>query len=142
VPVFEERLVCVASASHAGARRRGMQLQELAGEPFVLYGRGSTTRAILDAAFAAAGFAPQVAMETASPEAMKRLAEVGVGITVMPEALVGDEVAAGRLVRLAVDDVRFERRLGTAILRGRTLSAAARRFLEFVQRRFPPLAER
>lgn len=142
VPMFEERLVCVASPAHAFARRRGTRLQQLAAEPFVLYGRGSTTRAIIDAAFDAAGVAPLVAMETASPEAMKRLAEVGVGITVVPEALVHDEVQAGRLVRLAIRDVRFERRLGTAVLRGRQLSTAATRFLALVQRHFPPLVRR
>jgi DNA-binding transcriptional LysR family regulator len=138
--IFEERLVCIAAPTHRLAGARRLHLADLAAEPLVLYGRGSTTRAMLDAGFAAAGVTPQVAMETASPEAMKRLAEAGVGITVVPEALVRDDVATGRLVRLAVRDARFERRLATVVLRGRRLSSAAARFLALTHARFRPLA--
>jgi DNA-binding transcriptional LysR family regulator len=139
VPIFQERLVCIAAPGHRLAGARTLRLAQVAAEPLVLYGRGSTTRATLDAAFAAAGAIPHVAMETASPEAMKRLAEVGVGITIVPEALVAEDVASGRLVRLRVRDARFERRLGTVVLRGRRTSSAAARFLALVHRRFPPL---
>lgn len=139
VAIFEERLVCVAAPTHRLAAAPRLRLARLADEPLVLYGSGSTTRTMLDAVFAARGVEPHVAMETASPEAMKRLAEVGVGITILPQALVRDEVASGRLVQLEIRDARFERRLATVVLAGRRPSDAAARFLALVHRRFPPL---
>ena len=139
VPIFEERLVGVAAPGHRLAAKGNLRLARLAAEPLVLYGTGSTTRAMLDAGFAAVGVQPHVAMETASPEAMKRLAEAGVGITILPQALVRYEVAAGRLVQLDIRDARFERRLATVVLRGRPLSPAAARFLALVHARLPPL---
>jgi DNA-binding transcriptional LysR family regulator len=78
-------------------------------------------------------------METASPEAMKRLAEVGVGLALVPERLVGDEEARGRLCQLRLRDASFTRRLATAVHRQRDLPAAARGFLAALYRRYPPL---
>ena len=65
---------------------------------------GETTAAAI-----AHGVAPNVVMETGSPEAMKRLAEVGMGVAILPEALVRPDIAAGRLRRLHVAEARFER---------------------------------
>lgn len=139
LPVFEEELVCVAAAHHPLAGRRAHPLRALAAYPLVLYAHGSNTRAVLDAVFDAHGIVPDVAMETASPEAMKHLAQAGVGICIIPEALVRDDVAANRLSRLRTSDARFLRRLGTAVHRTRPLSPAGRDFLALVHRRYPPL---
>jgi DNA-binding transcriptional LysR family regulator len=139
VPIFEDSMVCVAARGHPLAARRSVLLATVAAEPLVLYGRGSTTRATLDAVFQHHGLIPNVAMETASPEAMKRLAEVGVGIAIVPEELVREEIASGRLSRIAVSNARFARRLATAVRRGRELPAVARGFLDLVYRRYPPL---
>lgn len=138
--VYEERLVVVAGPGHPLADGRSpVGLADVAAHPLVLYGRGSTTRSLLDAVFERRRLVPEVAMETASPEAMKRLAEVGVGLTIVPEALARDEVAAGRLVRIEVSDAVFTRRLGTAVRRARVLAGTAERFLELLHRRYPPL---
>jgi DNA-binding transcriptional LysR family regulator len=139
-PIWEDRMVCVAAPGHGFAAGPPVRLAELARQPLVLYGRGSVTRALLDEVFARRGLEPHVAMETASPEAMKRLAEVGVGIAIVPEALVRHEVASGRLQALAVRDARFERRLGVAVRRARPLPDAALRFLEILDRHHPALA--
>ncbi|MFQ5601180.1 MAG: LysR family transcriptional regulator [Candidatus Krumholzibacteriia bacterium] len=142
VPIYEDRMVCVASPTHPLASRRSLRLASIAAHPLVLYDRGSTTRALLDTVFSARGLTPNVAMETASPEAMKRLAEVGVGIAILPEAQVRAEIADGRLRRLVPRDARFKRRLGSAVRAGRQLGKAAQRFLDLVYRRWPPLAAR
>ena len=132
-PFYEERLVCVAAPGHPLAAHRALRLATLAAEPLVLYARGSTTRARLDTVFQARGLVPNVAMETASPEAMKRLAEVGVGIAIVPEPLVREEIASGRLRQLLLRDARFTRQLGTAVRRGRVLPGAALAFLELLR---------
>ena len=117
-----------------------MRLRDVASQPLVLYGRGSTTRAVLDAMFQSHGLVPNVAMETASPEAMKRLAEVGVGLAIVPRALVEDEIGRGRLVEVEVTDARFARTLAVALRRGRQLPPAAQRFVAMLEARFPSLA--
>lgn len=139
-PFFSEEFVCVARAGHPLAGRSAVSLAVAAREPLVLYARGSTTRRTLDAVFAAHGVTPNVAMETASPEAMKRLAEVGVGLALVPERVVGDELERGRLGRVRIRDATFTRHLATAVHRQRELSPAARRFLGYLHARYPRLA--
>lgn len=140
-PMFEEKLVCVAAPDHPLVRRTPVSLSALAGEPLVLFGRGSTTRSLLDAVFEAHGVAPNVVMETASPEAMKRLAEVGVGASILPEPLVRGDLAAGRLGRVHLRNAGFVRRLATVVHRGRDLPPPAREFMNAVLRRHRPLGD-
>jgi DNA-binding transcriptional LysR family regulator len=138
-PIYRDRMVCVAAPEHPLAAQRRCPIAQIARYPLVLYDPGSITRAILDAEFASHGLAPIAVMETTSPEAMKRLAQVGVGIAVLPEALVAQDVAAGLLRRLETPDARFERTLATAVLRGRDPGGPASRFLELVYARWRPL---
>jgi DNA-binding transcriptional LysR family regulator len=142
IPIFEEQLVCVASPDHPLVRRARVSLSALAAEPLVLFGRGSTTRSLLDAVFEAHGVVPNVVMETASPEAMKRLAEVGVGATILPEPLVRSDLATRRLGLVRLRDAGFVRRLAAVVHRGRALPPPAREFLDLVLRHHPPLDAR
>ena len=142
VPFFEDTMVCVGSPSHPLSAVRRLELATVAAEPLVLYSRGSHTRATLDAVFHARRITPNVAMETESPEAMKRLAEVGVGLAILPLGQVQAEITAGRLCRLDTVDARFARTLATVTRRGRALEPAAVRFLELLFERFPPLGSR
>lgn len=135
-PLHTERLVCVARPDHPLATRRRLDLATFAAQPLVLYARGSNTRAALDAAFDAHRVRPNVVMETGSPEAMKRLAEVGVGIAILPDTLVRGEIDAGRLCRLRPAETRFQRTLAAVRRRGRVVGPATERFLELVHRRW------
>jgi len=139
VPIFEDVLVCVGSPAHPLAGRRRLDLGMLAAQPLILYSRGSHTRATLDRVFRAHGLSPLVAMETESPEAMKRLAEVGVGLAILPLAQVRADLEAGRLCRLEPHDARFSRTLAVVTRSGRPLEPPAARFIALLHARFPPL---
>jgi len=136
-PIFEDTMVCVSSPQHPLAKQRRVTLAEIAASPLVLYDRTSTTRAILNTVFERAGVQPNVAMETASPEAMKRLAQVGMGIAILPEALVRADVQARTLARIAVVGTSFRRILAFVLRRDRHLGPATQDFLQRVRQRFP-----
>ena len=135
--IFDDIMACVASPNHPLAQRQHVSLREIAESPLVLYDRTSTTRAILNTVFERAGVQPNVAMETASPEAMKRLAQVGMGIAILPEAVVQADVRSGSLVRIVVADARFHRVLAFVLRRDRHLGPATQDFLQRVRERFP-----
>ena len=81
--LMEEPLVAYAQAAMlpAEAAVRPAQLGAL---PLILYERGGVTRALVDAWFGRAGLAPRPIMELGSVEAIKILAESGLGATVLP----------------------------------------------------------
>ena len=62
---------------------------------WVLYPPQSRTRALIDRAFQKKGIVPRIALESGSPEVLRQLVALGLGWSILPEA-----VAAGAPVRL------------------------------------------
>lgn len=140
--VYREPLVLVASPQHRLARRRRVALAELVTEPLIEHRRESITREIVAASFRVAGLEPRVAMEVSSPEAMKQLVALGLGIAPLSRALVATELAEGRLVRLRAPEFRCWRRSGLVRRRGLAPRPLVSRFLALLPRRAGRPADR
>lgn len=122
----------VTPAKHPLARRKRVELENLADQPLILFERGSTGRQHVIDAFHGRGLSPRVEMETTNTEIIVRMVEAGLGISIVP-LLRSGAVTRGR--RVAV------RRLGDAIQpihsgvlsrRDEPLSPAAREFVSFL----------
>ena len=132
-PLFREELAVIVSRNHPLAGRRRIDLADLADTPFLSFKEGSVTRQAVDALFGGSEVFPRVAMEMSSPEAIKKLVEVGVGASVLPVRSVRSEVRSGALVVLRVRGAHLTRTLGVVRARGRTPSPGAAAFLELVE---------
>ncbi len=71
---------------------------QLAALPLILYESGGATRSVVDAWFRRAGLAPRPIMELGSVEAIKILAESGLGATILPQTALAAP-APGMTVR-------------------------------------------
>jgi DNA-binding transcriptional LysR family regulator len=105
-PIYREDLVPVAHAAHPLARHR-VTLRELAEEGIIAYPSGSTTRRMIDAVFEAHHVSVRARMEISSPEAMKRLAQSGLGVAILPRPVVAAELRRKALKAIALAGVRF-----------------------------------
>jgi DNA-binding transcriptional LysR family regulator len=132
-PLHREELQLILSARHPLAARRRLNLADLADTPLITFKEESITRRAVAALFAAAGVEPRVAMEISSPEAIKKLVEVGLGASVLPARSVAAEVRAGTLVTPAVRGGKLHRVLGVVRDARRTASPAAQAFLELLE---------
>ena len=123
-------LVLLVARTHPWARRRSVALAELAGERLVQREAGSTTRAILDRALAAAGVVPAAAWTVGSREGLREAVAEGLGIGAVFESEVGHDE------RVHAVSVR-ERSLATteylACLAERKSDRVIGAFLELVQ---------
>jgi DNA-binding transcriptional LysR family regulator len=130
-PLGPQELVAILPPG--SARPRGLALADLAHRPLVTQPAGTSTRDALDAAFAAAGVTPTVAVETDQREAIVPLVLAGAGAAVVarPIAIVARRQGA------VVAPLRpaLWRELGL-IHRAATLSPAARAFVDLARR--PP----
>ncbi|GHE88735.1 transcriptional regulator [Streptomyces longispororuber] len=125
--VGHDRLVVVTAPGHAWARRRTpVSAAELAGTPLILREEGSGTRQVLDAALG--GLAAPL-MELSSTTAVKSAAVSCAGPAVLSELAVGEEVLAGRLVRVPVAGVRLRRELRAVWPTGPVPAGPARELL-------------
>ena len=75
-------------------------------------------------------------LQTDSAEGLRRAALAGMGIVILPEMLVSEDIAAGRLVRLLRDYALPVRPVSLIYLRDRRMSSKLRSFVDFVVDRF------
>jgi DNA-binding transcriptional LysR family regulator len=111
-PLCPQEEVVIAPPGHPLAGRKRVSLTALLAHPLLLLDRSTASRAFLEAAFAALPGRPQVAMEMSSVEVIKRLVELGFGVSVVPALAVGREVKAGTLRALAIAGLPTRRSVG------------------------------
>ena len=79
-------------------RTRALPAEELADRPIVTTPRGTSTRQLLDEAFAAARLTPHIAVVTAQREAVLPLVLAGAGTTLLPQPLAANAKSLGAVV--------------------------------------------
>jgi DNA-binding transcriptional LysR family regulator len=112
VPAMREELLLVMPPRHELARRRRVRPSDLAGEPFVLFERGSNTRRTVDRLFTRVGVEPRVVLETENVEILKAFVAIEMGLTMIPYQAVAAEVDAGVLACARVAGTVLERETG------------------------------
>lgn len=106
--VFSDRLLAVCSA--------GMKIKntlspaELVALPLLLRRRGSASRDLLDERLSALGLKAQPKLSSSSNSVLLAAAREGLGVAVLPEALVAAELAAGRLKEVRIQGLELSRR--------------------------------
>src|SRR5262245_27803641 len=102
--LYEDQMVVVAASTNPWARRRRIELVELADEPWILVSPDSRFGSALVEAFRAKGLgAPRAMVTTASSHLRSILPAAGRFLTVLPESLLNFPVRHPSLKALAVD---------------------------------------
>jgi DNA-binding transcriptional LysR family regulator len=127
------RLVLVAAPSHRLVGRPRVAWRDLAGETLVVRDAGTINRREVEQMLTAAGVAPKSRLVASSLEAVKRCAEAGLGVTVVPQIAVERELAEGRLVELALDAPGLAYRFVLATRRGETPPPTVTALLELLR---------
>jgi DNA-binding transcriptional LysR family regulator len=131
ITVLADYETCVVvPPGHPLAGAGAVRAADLSGSPLILMEAGTNLRTYVDRLLSAAGVEEQVALELDNVEAIKRMIQADLGISLLPEVSVRAEVEAGRLVALPLADVpRAHRRIALAHRRDKYLPAALRAFI-------------
>jgi DNA-binding transcriptional LysR family regulator len=135
-----DRLVSVCAPEHHLADRGEISLSDLDGEKFVGFEKGIPTRLALDRLFVEHQVHVQYVAELDNIEMVKRLAEVGAGVAVVPEQACVTEVQNETLVQLELKDRGLTRPIGIIHRTGKHFSPAAQKFIEYLQAKEPETA--
>ena len=92
--------------------------------PLLLRRKGSASRDLLEERLSALGLKPKPWLESSSNSALLAAAREGLGIAVLPEAIVGSDLAAGRLREVTVEGLDLSRRWFAVRRQDRRLSPA------------------
>ena len=125
----------IAPRGHTVAKSRRVRLKDLCDLPLILLERGSTGRHHIMDAFNERGLHPHVEMEATNTDTIVRMVEAGLGVSVVPLMKSGI-VTRGR--RVSIQPLGQQVRpihSGVLTRKGDPLPEAARRFVEFIQKR-------
>lgn len=134
ISIFRDPLVWIAGKATEIAKRDAVTLEELAQEELILHKMGSLRR-LMDKQLRP--FRPQlrVTMELTSAEMVKKFVAAGLGVSMISESFVQEELREGKLKILKTDGEQCYRELGLVYHQARSLSRAAEAFLEIVRKR-------
>ena len=136
-PFREDRLVLVCSPQHPFAQFQRVSIKKLHGEKFVGFERDVATRRALDRVFRQHGIKVQYIMEMDNIETIKRVVEVGTGLSIVPEPAIAQEVKNDTLRAIQFSDETLMRPLGILLKRGRRFSPAVEEFINFLKEKSP-----
>ncbi|WP_078894477.1 LysR family transcriptional regulator [Streptomyces sp. CT34] len=133
--VLDEHPVLIAAPDHPLAGRGTVGPADLtaARARFLLREPGSRTRELQESVLADWGLADAPRADIWGPEAVKQCVAAGLGLALISEHAVVDEVRAGTLAVLPVSPAPQPRPISLVRRRDRVLSAAERAFLEVLR---------
>lgn len=102
-------------------------LQAMSEHPAILPGLNTYTGQIIKQLFDHHGLELEVSLASNYLETIRMMASVGLGWTILPRSMCDDSLAT-----IAVKDIAIERTLGLVYHQGRSLSRAARAFIDVV----------
>lgn len=136
VAVWDDPLDFVAAPEHPLARNQAITLADVAHHPAVFPGGNTFTHHIVRRLFEAQGLTPNIAMSTNYLETIKMMVSIGLAWSVLPRTMLDEQVA-----RLPLPGIQLTRQLGYISHTERTLSNAARAFMNLLDAQRDDLAQ-
>ncbi|MDA7088372.1 LysR family transcriptional regulator [Pseudomonas sp. SA3-5] len=136
VAVWDDPLDFVAAPEHPLARSKTISLADVAVHPAVFPGGNTFTHHIVRRLFEAQELTPNIAMSTNYLETIKMMVSIGLAWSVLPRTMLDEQVA-----RLPLPGIQLSRQLGYISHTERTLSNAARAFMQLLDAQRDDLAQ-
>lgn len=135
VSVWDDPLDFVTAPEHPLARSKSISLADVARHPAVFPGGNTFTHHIVRRLFEAEDLSPNIAMSTNYLETIKMMVSIGLAWSVLPRTMLDEQVR-----RLSLPGIQLSRQLGYIVHNERTLSNAARAFMQLLNEQRNSLA--
>jgi LysR family hydrogen peroxide-inducible transcriptional activator len=134
VRLFEEELCLALPRGHALARKKSIELKDLADEPFILMKEGHCLAGQSLQFCQAKGFSPRVSFRSAQIDTVQAFVAAGLGVSLVPAMARRQEKDANApVVYRSLANARPTRNIGLIHHRQRALSRAAQAFIKFLR---------
>ncbi|MBP1934372.1 LysR family transcriptional regulator [Ammoniphilus resinae] len=130
--LFSENIVALLPSHHPLASKPSIQLSELRSDLFVLFPEGFILRELVVNACRNFGFQPKVSFEGDDIDAIKGLVAAGLGITLLPEVTLVDNIPR-TTVKLPIVEPNVTRSVGVIIPNNRELPPTEKLFYDFLK---------
>lgn len=131
-PIFRDRIMLMTSPLNPLAKMKTVTTAQIAGQPLI-FPKTGFMRHIHDKQFRPFRSRLHITMELPSVGMIKRFVAAGLGVSLISESFVRDEVRAGKAKLLPVSDMDVWRELGVVYRRDRTLPRSALAFVSMIR---------
>ena len=131
----DELLVLVCSPKHQLAAESEIDIHKIQFEPFVAFEPDVPSRLWIDGILQRYGITVRPVMEFDNVETIKRAVEINVGISILPQTTVVQEVSSGSLRAIPFSNENFVRPTGIIVRKDGIRSNAVRAFIEVLQKK-------
>src|SRR5580700_4579850 len=123
-PIFRDRLMLMVSPTNPLAAYKSVRTADIAAQPLI-FPKTGFTRQVLDKQFRPFRSHLRITMELPSVGMIKQFVAAGLGVSLISESFVRDEVRAGVVKIIPISDMEVWRELGIVYRRDRTLPRSA-----------------
>ena len=132
--IFRDRLMLMVSPQNPLARHKTVRTSDIAEQPLI-FPKTGFTRQLLDKHFRPYRSRLRVTMELPSVGMIKCFVAAGLGVSLISASFARDEVRAGQVKLIDLEDVELWRELGLVYRRDRSLPRAAAAFITLIRQR-------
>ncbi len=135
---MDDEMFLIVATGHHWTTRASVTVEELAGEPFIMREPGSGTRKSIERVLDKAGYRPgwlNVVAEMGSTEAVRQAIKGRVGVSILSECAVADDLTSGTLRKVRIKGVSFHRAFYLITHKHRTQSPLCRTFVRFLKQK-------
>lgn len=132
--IYNDRLTFIVSPKHRFAGREKLSISELGMETFIAHNVVSPYRQQVIDTFRRHKVPLKMEIEMPTIETIRKLVQLNMGVAFLPKMCVEQEIAAGVLKEVPVEEMQMERKIRLVHAAKRQLSHAAQAFLEVVGR--------
>ena len=133
VPIIIREDVVICAPSHSLSTRARVCFSDLKPFPLLLLDHGSNTRNFIDEKLRASGLDPNILMELGSIEVIKKMVQMGFGVSIVPKISIQEEEKAGVLQSIRIFDRSECRQLGFVFQKSGVLPLAAQVFMKILR---------
>lgn len=132
IPIFRDPIKLMVSVRSPLARKKSVSMSQVAEQPLIMPRTGNTRR-LMEKHLRPYRY--RVTMELTSVVMIKRFVAAGLGASLISARFAREEVRAGKVKLLALQDVELWRELGLVYRRDRSLPQSASAFVAAVRER-------
>lgn len=129
--LLTEELYAVVPVNHPLAERDEIRLDELSGDPFVMFSDAYSLRSIVLDACRTAGFVPQIGFEGEETDTIRGLVAAGLGVGLLPEMAL-TEISPLEPAKIRISEPKVTRTIGLVRRKEEKLTPVAELFRSFL----------
>jgi DNA-binding transcriptional LysR family regulator len=130
--ILEDRLILIVPPSHPFARKKVLDPWKLEGQSIIMHEKGSASRNIVDEFIRKNNLFVSITLELSNNEAIKRAVEQGLGLSLISENVVREEIERKKLKPIPLADPTLKRKFYLIYHKDKYLSQPFQMFVQMV----------